>query len=89
MKSNFKTAALFANDGVDIIVLCRGETVSGKPFYAFVKIKPSRYSAFQRAQEGDRSFDMQDYGEILDFDYAQTPPQEVIDKMRAQYGGSI
>ena len=89
MKTNFKTAALFANDGVDIIVLCRGETVSGKPFYAFVKIKPSRYTAFERAQLAGSNFEIQDYGEILNFDYAHTPPQEIIDKMRAQYGGNL
>ena len=89
MKTTFKNAALFANDGVDIIMLCRGETVSGIPYYAFIKIKPSRFSAFERAQQEPESFDLYDYGDVLNFDYAHTPPQEVIDKMRAQYGGNL
>ena len=89
MKTSFKNAALFASDGVDIIVLCRGETVSGKPFYAFVKIKPSRYAAFQQVQAEAHNFEVQDYGEILTFDYAHTPPQEVIDAMRKRYGQEL
>lgn len=70
-------------------MLCRGETVSGKPFYAFLKIKPSRVSAFERAQLEEKSFDIYEYGDVLSFDYAHTPPQEVIDKMRARYGGDL
>ena len=89
MKTNFKTAALFANDGVDIIMLCRGETVSGKPFYAFLKIKPSRFAAFERAQQSEQAFDLYEFGDILNFDYAHTPPQEVIDTMRARYGSDL
>ena len=88
MKTNFKAAALFATDGVDIITLCRGTTVSGEPFYAFLKIKPSRFAAFEEAQGAGFSFDLQDYGEILAYDYADMPPQKILDEMRKKYGNN-
>jgi hypothetical protein len=89
LKTNFKDAALFANDGVDIIMLCRGDTISGKPYYAFVKMKPSRLTAFERIKNTDESFSLQDYGDILKFDYVEIPPEEVINEMRARYGSNL
>lgn len=89
LKTNFKDAALFATDGVDIIMLCRGDTISGKPYYAFLKVKPSRFSAFEQAQAGGDAFSLQEYGEIIEFDYTITPPEDVINAMRARYGGSL
>jgi hypothetical protein len=89
VKTNFKDAALFANDGVDIILLCRGDTISGKSYYAFVKMKPSRFTAFERIKNTDESFSLQEYGDILKFDYVEIPPEEVINEMRARYGSSL
>lgn len=86
---NFKTAALFAHDAVDVLVLSRGTTVSGKPFYAFAIIKPSRFPAFKAAEEKGLPYRLQDFGEILMFDYAETPPEDVFNKMRQDHGSPL
>lgn len=83
---NFKTAALFAHDALDVVVLSRGTTVSGKPFYAFAKIKPSRFQAFKDKEDSGLPYRIQDFGEILMFDYAETPPESVMEEMRNHYG---
>lgn len=82
---DFRTAALFAHDGVNIIVLSRGRTISGKPFYAFVKIKPSRYGAFQAAEASGEAYRVQDFGEIIRFGYEETPSEAVLSDVRMAY----
>lgn len=82
---NYRTAALFAHDGVNIVVLSRGTTVSGKPFYAFVRIKPSRYEAFRAAEQSGEPYRIQDYGEILHFGYQETPSEKVLEMVRGTY----
>lgn len=70
-------------------MLCRGETINGRPYYAFLKVKPSRFSAFEQAQAAGDAFSLQEYGDILQFDYSISPPEDVINAMRIQYNPSL
>lgn len=89
MKAGFKAAALFARDGLDVIMLCRGMTTDQQPYYAFVKVKPSHLSAFEFVQQQGEPFSIQDYGEVLAYDFLAVPPPEVIAQMRARFGNAF
>lgn len=80
---DYRTAARFAEDTVSVLVLSRGMTITGKPFYAFAKIRPSRYNAFKAAEASGEAYRIQDYGELLAYAYQRTPTDDTLERMRA------
>ncbi len=74
-----------ADDEVAIVVLTQGETEDNRPFYAYLAIPPSKYLAFKKAEESG-SYALQDYGEVIAFDYAEAPPEELQQEIEATYG---
>lgn len=56
----------------------------GRDAYYFILINPPKERAFLKALEGDREFDLKDFGEIIRSGYGK-PPAEVKKEMKEKY----
>jgi transcriptional regulator with XRE-family HTH domain len=74
-----------------IIVFFCGWLASGRPFWAFVAIKPSRYEDFQTAQEAEAIdlYNFSSYGEIIVSGDTDSPPDDVLLLVSRQYNLAI
>jgi len=68
-----------------IILLCRGTGTDGKPFWAYMCVKPSMAQAFKDAQDKG-SFHLEDYGTILEMGEGEDVPPDVKARMEREYG---
>lgn len=67
-----------------VMVLCKGMS-NGKPFWAYVCIKPSMAKAFKEARERG-SFNLEEYGTIIENGEGDKVPQDVERRMERDYG---
>lgn len=68
-----------------IVMLCRGVDTNGKPFWAYMCIKPSMAQAFKEAREKG-NFHLEDYGTILEMGEGEDVPPEMRQQMERDYG---
>ena len=76
-----------AQDATRTIVLLYGITAQNAPFWVFVAVKPSRYSAFQQAQKagGINLQEFEEYGEIIVSGDGNSPPDHITLKVAEMY----
>lgn len=67
-----------------LIVLCRGKTAAGKIFWAYMCIKPSMAKAFRDAGLG--TFNLEDFGTIIEYGEGEEVPEQVRSRMERYYG---
>jgi hypothetical protein len=68
---------------LSLLVLVRG-TVQGRPYWAYARIPPSRYPAFQEAQAAG-GYNLADYAsEVPAQGYGEDPPAEIAKAMADQ-----
>lgn len=74
-----------------VIVLIYGWLDSGKPFWVFVGIRPSRYPAFLTAQERNEIdlYNFEPFGEIIVSGDTYSPPDEVLLNISRLYNTSV
>jgi hypothetical protein len=82
------TAELLAEaDGnIAILAYSHGEMQDGRPYYAYLAVKPSLYEEFSRRSAARETFPLGQYGMILASDFATGPTPEVITYMHDVYG---
>src|SRR5947209_586037 len=68
-----------------VILLCRGKDIDGNPFWAYMCVKPSMANAFKTARSKG-SFNLEDYGTILEVGEGDEIPPDVRERMERQYG---
>jgi hypothetical protein len=68
-----------------IILFCSGTGTDGKPFWAYMCIKPSMADSFKEARDRGE-FKLEDYGTILEIGEGLEAPQDVRQRMETQYG---
>lgn len=68
-----------------VMLLCRGNDHYGKPFWAYMCIKPSMAQSFQEAREKGK-FNLEDYGTVLETGPGHDVPTEVATRMERDYG---
>lgn len=68
-----------------IMVLCQGRLQSGKPYWAYMCVKPSQAQAFKEARERG-GFDLEEYGSIIEWGEGNEPPEDVRRRMEREYG---
>lgn len=68
-----------------IMLLCYGTEEDGTPFWAYMCIKPSMAKAFKAARENG-SFNLEDYGTILEKGEGMDVPDDVKERMEQDYG---
>lgn len=67
-----------------LIVLCRGKIAEGRPFWAYMCIKPSMAKAFHESCGG--AFNLEDYGTIIEYGEGTEVPEQVKRRMEHHYG---
>lgn len=69
------------------IVLVYGLLESGKPFWLYAAVKPSKYQAFLAEQKNGtlNLYEFQPYGEIIVSGEGKSPPDEVTLKVAEMY----
>lgn len=70
-----------------LMVLCRGVNDKGKPFWAYMCIKPSMAKAFKEARERG-NVDLEDYGTVLETGEGTDVPPDVRGRMERDYGAN-
>ena len=75
-----------ADANSNILVYMTSTLADGRPYYAYVAIKPSRYSEFMALCEAKQEIILEEYGEIIASGFESSPPPEVIAMMRNTYG---
>jgi hypothetical protein len=70
----------------DFIILSTGFTTDGLPYYAYVKMKPSRYVAYIAAIKREEPFRLGSFGEIVAKGFGHEPPEDVAQRMANEYG---
>jgi hypothetical protein len=75
------------DDHTRIIVLVYGMLESGKPFWLFAAVRPSKYQLFLTAQKEGKLdlYHFEPYGEIIVSGEGRVPPDEVTLKVAEMY----
>ncbi|NBO18541.1 MAG: hypothetical protein EBV03_04810 [Proteobacteria bacterium] len=68
-----------------MVLLCRGNDMYGRRFWAYMCIKPSMAEAFRKAREAG-NFNLGEYGTIIEAGEGETVPQDVQQRMARDYG---
>lgn len=68
-----------------MVLLCRGVDAHNRRFWAYMCIKPSMADAFRRAHE-QGTFNMGDFGTIIEAGEGEQPPPDVLQRMERDYG---
>lgn len=74
------------DDEVAIITYTNGTTEDGRPYYAYLAVKPSKYTEFHERTSASETIVLNDYGNIIACGFETGPPPEVIRQMREEYG---
>lgn len=75
-----------ADKGAVIIAYTHGTTESGRPYYAYIAVKPSKYREFCERSERRNSIRLSDYGKIIVHGFESKPPANVVKHMRDKHG---
>ncbi len=75
-----------ADEGASIIAYTDGVTASGKPYYAYIAVKPSKYREFYERTKARESIRLGDFGKIIVYGYETKPPSAVVVHMREKFG---
>jgi hypothetical protein len=75
-----------ADENSGVLCLSKGVLDSGKPYFAYIAVKPSKFEEFYRRSSARETFVLDDYGMIIYMDELPEPPIEVQENMREFYG---
>lgn len=68
-----------------IILLCHAEHPDGRPFWAYLCIRPSMAKAFVEARDSG-AFDLEDFGTIIEWGDGEEVPADMQARMARDYG---
>ena len=81
---SYRFTKMVANDRLHIIMLCQGTTPQGKPYYAYLRMKPEQAEKLEAAEQGSE-IKLNDYGEVLCFGYDKEPPEDIKRKYASSH----
>ena len=70
-----------------IMLLCHGKHPNGKPFWAYICIKPSMAKAFKEARDKG-NINLEDYGTIIEWGDGADVPADIKTRMARDYGAN-
>lgn len=73
------------DDTVGILQMVTGR-IEGQAFWAYLAMFPSKYQEYVAKVQNNEPVDLMSYGEVIEQGYGEQPPQEVVDRMAAEYG---
>ena len=68
-----------------IMLLCHAKHADGRPFWAYMCIKPSMAKAFKDARDRGK-FHLEDYGSIIESGEGCDVPSAIRQRMEREYG---
>ena len=77
---------LKADEDAAILAYSCGTMSDGRPYWAYVAVKPSLYRQFYKLSAARQTMVLSNYGEVLAIGHATEPPPEVVRAMREKYG---
>jgi hypothetical protein len=79
---------LAADADADSSIICRdqGVTSDGRPYWVYIKVRPSMYSEFMRLSEAGETKIFADYGTILKYGFDEEVPAEIRQQMAVEHG---
>ncbi len=86
LKTQSPDAVKKADEGATIIAYTDGVTANGRPYYAYIAVKPSKYREFYERTKARETIRLGDYGKIIVYGYETKPPAGVVQHMREKYG---
>jgi hypothetical protein len=69
-----------------IVVRDQGVLKSGKPYWVYLAVKPSKYKEFMQAAKAHKTIRHKDYGKILKHGFDKIIPSTVQEEMKQKYG---
>jgi hypothetical protein len=69
-----------------ILVYITGIVEDGRPYYAYIAVKPSLYDQFKAKCDAKAEIIPGKYGAVIATGFESSPPPEVISMMRDTYG---
>lgn len=66
--------------------LVRAKDASGHPAYYFLDVPPLQSQLLVQNLKGSGALDLREFGEIVASGYGDDVPQDVLDRMREDYG---
>lgn len=70
-----------------IMILIQGMQPNGKPFWAYMRVKPSMAKPFREAREKG-NFNLEDFGTIIEWGEQETVPADIRDRMAREYSAN-
>ncbi len=68
-----------------VMVLCKGKQDDGKPFWAYVCVKPSMAKSFKEARDKG-AFNLEEFGTIIEHGNGSDVPADIRKRMERDYG---
>jgi hypothetical protein len=69
-----------------VVAFTNGTMADGRPYYAYIAVKPSMYQEFYDNTVAKKPMVLSNYGSVIVADFMQTPPKEIIEFMRSEFG---
>lgn len=71
-----------------VIMLIYGKMETGKPFWCYVAVKPSKFEQFKQSEKTGKIdlYNFEEFGEVIVSAEGRTPPDEVTLKVAELYG---
>ena len=69
------------------VVLTRGKTQHGEPFYVYIKATQDSVKKMQADYQNQKSVNFFEYGEVLFYGPGHEPPEEIKQRVQEKYGG--
>tara|TARA_R110002124_G_scaffold287216_1_gene471451 strand:+ start:146106 stop:146438 length:333 start_codon:yes stop_codon:yes gene_type:complete len=74
------------DESLDIMTLVSGQ-VDGEDFWAYLAVRPSKYTAFLEVQKAGEPYTLTEYGNVVKYGLGTTePPQTAVQEMIDSYG---
>lgn len=70
----------------EIITFTNGTLEDDTPYWAYLAVPPSRYAEFLARTTAREALVLTEYGRVLECGLEESPPEEVKEAMRLQYG---
>ena len=75
-----------ADQNTAIVSYVYGTMDDGRPYWAYVAIKPSMYREFHAITASTKAMVIGDYGTVIAAGFESEPPPEVVEEMHEVYG---
>lgn len=83
LKGDLDWSSIDANGS--ILHLTSGLDANGREYYAYMFIQPSKYQEFLENAERAKSFNLEDFGLVIESGFGSLPPKDVQKKMEEEY----